>query len=141
MNYRATRGWLNNNHLNIRRTNSHWNGMAQVQNDKSFCVFISPAWGYRAAIKILLGYHAKLPVYNLLAILSRWAPASDGNRPRIYADIVAKHANIDVLQPIPTPLQDKELWVKILSAMCHVETGCPYDKIPIDDISKSFTLL
>ena len=43
------RGIRNNNPLNIRRTNTVWQGMKEELTDKEFVEFISMAYGYRAA--------------------------------------------------------------------------------------------
>ena len=57
MNYKLTRGWRNNNPLNIIHSKSEWQGKSPVQTDKRFVQFVSRAYGYRAAIKTLQSYN------------------------------------------------------------------------------------
>ena len=44
-----SRGFRNNNPLNIRHGISRWVGRAKVQNDPDFVTFTSISMGYRAA--------------------------------------------------------------------------------------------
>ena len=47
---RISRGYRNNNPLNIRRcAKNRWVGLAEVQGDGEFCVFRSMVYGFRAA--------------------------------------------------------------------------------------------
>ncbi len=53
--YQATRGWRNNNPLNIRR-GEQWSGLASKQTDPQFCQFLTMTYGYRAGVKLLKSY-------------------------------------------------------------------------------------
>ena len=53
--YQSSRGWRNNNPLNIRR-GEQWSGLCAQQTDKVFCQFLNMTWGYRAAAKVLKSY-------------------------------------------------------------------------------------
>ena len=74
----ATRGVRNNNPLNIRRGNK-WKGLAAVQTDKAFDVFISMPWGIRAAFVILRNYIKKYGCNTVPKIIARWAPSSEND--------------------------------------------------------------
>ena len=54
---RISRGYRNNNPLNIRRcAKNRWVGLAEVQGDGEFCVFRSMVYGVRAAFVLLRTY-------------------------------------------------------------------------------------
>ena len=46
----------NNNPGNIRLTSDRWRGQVLPSPDRSFAVFKSPEWGYRALFVVLEGY-------------------------------------------------------------------------------------
>ncbi|WP_027179783.1 hypothetical protein [Maridesulfovibrio bastinii] len=67
------RGIRNNNPGNIRH-GINWEGLAELQPDKSFCSFKSPEYGIRAMAKILLTYQRKYGLNTVFGIINRWAP-------------------------------------------------------------------
>lgn len=73
-----SRGIRNNNPGNIRHKDA-WDGMADIQGDDSFVTFISPVWGIRAMIKVLLTYSRKYKLDTVRGIISRWAPPSEND--------------------------------------------------------------
>lgn len=88
------RGIRNNNPLNIRigssLTKNPWKGQKLTDlKDKSFCEFTSMEYGARAGIVLLRGYIVK-GFDTLEKIVTRWAPASDGNNPSSYVALVIK---------------------------------------------------
>lgn len=85
-----TRGIINNNPLNIRR-GSRWIGLKSIQLDKSFCQFESDIYGIRAALVCLRTYHYKYRCNTLREVISRWAPASDGNNVNNYIYLIQMH--------------------------------------------------
>ena len=66
---RTPRGYRNNNPLNIRRTETRWQGQVDGD-DKEFCSFASPVYGWRAALIILMrtyrkrGWNTYLPEFK-----------------------------------------------------------------------------
>lgn len=83
-----SRGYRNNNPLNIRYTTANkWRGL--VGHDKEmFCKFCSLAYGYRAAFVLLLNYHVKYGASTLWDIISRFAPSEDGNNVVTYCQFL-----------------------------------------------------
>ncbi len=145
-NYTQTRGWRNNNPLNIRKSNAAWQGLSAVQSDKAFCQFTSMAYGYRAAIMILQAYHDRFAKkgrpFTIENIVSTWAPASDGNNPDGYAAKVAIWSGIDRHQVLPPPNTQRavRIFCRIMAAMTRVECGVPDGKIPWDSIAGGYSL-
>ncbi len=145
-NYTNSRGWRNNNPLNIRRSNAAWQGLSAVQSDKAFCQFTAMAWGYRAAIMILQTYHGRFAKkgrpFTIENIVSTWAPASDGNNPDGYAAKVAIWSGIDRQQVLPPPNTQRavSIFSRIMAAMTRVECGAPADKIPWESIATGYRL-
>lgn len=117
-----SRGLRNNNPLNIRHSSAKWQGRKATQTDRSFVQFVSPEWGYRAALKILRAYYNKHHLHTLRAVISRWAPPNE-NHTDVYVAAVAKRAGI--APDAPLRLSDKDFCVKLLEAMCLVENGVP----------------
>lgn len=81
----APRAVRNNNPGNIR-VGTAWQGLmprGQMTGDqlqeKDFCVFQTPVWGFRAMSEIFLTYHAKHGVQTLRQAISRWAPPNENN--------------------------------------------------------------
>lgn len=141
--YTKTRGWRNNNPLNIKHSNSAWQGMMPKQDDKLFVHFMTRSYGYRAAIKIMLAYYHVFTLNNKLNtinnIIRRWAP--DGNEEN-YIKVVEKRSGIDRNRLLPRPDTEAavEFYVKILGAMTCVECGCPVSEIPWNDIRGGYWL-
>ena len=134
---RVSRGFRNNNPLNIRK-GSQWKGLASVQNDKSFCVFTDMRYGIRAALYLLLKYYTKYNLHTLYDIIRRWAPDSE-NDVWNYCKVVAMQMKIPV-KFIPTfdldLLDDYERLYQLLCAMIYVENGrhLYVDKVTFYDI-------
>ncbi len=59
INNNIPRGIRNNNPLNIERSKSKWQGLAEHQRDPRFAQFKSMTWGIRAAFKTLQSYRTK----------------------------------------------------------------------------------
>lgn len=65
-----------NNPLNIKMTKDNWKG--RTGEHKGFVSFMSDRWGYRAAVKILLGYIAD-GLWTPKMIISKWAPSVEND--------------------------------------------------------------
>ena len=64
------RGIRNNNPGNLRQGDD-WQGLADPQIDKEFCVFQSSLWGIRALARVLLNYQRKHQLHTVTQIISR----------------------------------------------------------------------
>ena len=143
--YEASRGWRNNNPLNIRR-GEQWSGLCARQTDPQFCQFLNKSFGYRAAVKILKSY-ARLfaqqgKPWTVENIVGRWAPPQE-NRTEAYLARVLQlmGRGVDCQQLAP-------LWTKpgvvqaatMLAAMTCVECGCPPSAVPLGSLGTGFVL-
>lgn len=118
------RGIRNCNPLNIRRSRSNWQGLREEITDTQFCQFVSMRWGWRAAFKLLCEtYYARWKLRTVREIINRWAPASDGNNPALYAARVATGIAYDMDKPLPEPSKNPALWRRLAWAMAKVENG------------------
>lgn len=108
---------LANNPLNIRATNDVWKG--QNGKFKGFVRFTHDVWGYRAAIKILLGYIGEgfsTPGH----IIMKWAPETENN--------VAAYTRIVCNPKVSTLVADRDLmgvrqFFELIYMMTLVERG------------------
>ena len=117
------RGIRNNNPLNIRRSKDQWKGMAEVQNDRSFCQFETLEYGWRAAFYLLTRtYYHKYRLYTIRDIISRWAPSSE-NDTSAYIANVSRLTGIDPDEPIGIPSARPSRWMMVGAAMAIQENG------------------
>ena len=100
--FAGSRSFRNNNPGNIKFVGQK---TATGQDDKGFCIFPDYLTGFNA-LKSLLSYAASgkstlyRPEGDLYAWASVYAPASDNNAPRTYAEFVAKKIGVPVSTPI-----------------------------------------
>lgn len=86
-----------------------------------FQTFSTPQQGIQAADANLLGYQTKHGINTIQGIVSRWAPAGDGNNdPVAYAAAVSKATGIAPGQPVD--LTQPGVRSQILNAMFDVES-------------------
>ena len=119
------RGIRNHNPLNIRRTGKdQWQGLAEVQNDRSFCQFESLEWGWRAAFYLLTRtYYHTHRLYTIRGIISRWAPPQDHNNTEAYIKNVSRLTGIGPDEPIGIPSQQPARWMMLGASMAIQEIG------------------
>ena len=121
-----TRGYLNNNPLNIRIGNGKpWKGEIRPSQDMAFAQFKSMEYGYRAGFKLLQNYQSLHGCKTLSDFIMRWAPPSENNT-RKYIDIVAKRAHLADVSQVDT--HNEYQMRKIVSAMSFVENGIEADE-------------
>lgn len=143
---RATR---NNNPLNIIRSNNHWKGLADVQNDLTFCTFVSPEYGFRAALKIMNTYVTKHNIFTVRQLVFRWCPDDTAES---YADYVINHllAAGTFYSAIPVDAFSKSKLTHSKSVYCFVENlltfmalyeGYNITSKSFDEIKKAIDLL
>ena len=135
------RGLRNRNPLNIRKSDQLWQG--QTGNDGTFCVFLTMAYGYRAAFRILKTYNTKYHVYSVRGIIGKWAPPSDGNNTRGYIERVCRMSGLretDIIVADSIDVEQQERVKQLVLAMACVENGCPAGVIDRDDIDEGYDL-
>lgn len=115
-----TRGYKNNNPLNMRHDNDKWQGEVVPSQDAAFKQFKSMAWGYRAAFKLLHNYQKNNGCRILSDFINRWAPPSENNT-SAYVSTVAKRAGLSDVSEIDTLKGDTMR--AVVSAMSYVENG------------------
>lgn len=115
-----TRGYRNNNPLNMRRDNDRWQGEVVPSQDGAFKQFETMAWGYRAAFKLLHNYQKNNGCRILSDFINRWAPPSENNT-SAYVSTVAKRAGLSDVSEIDTLKGDTMR--AVVSAMSYVENG------------------
>lgn len=127
------RGIRNNNPLNIIHSGAKWQGLSNIQPDKTFCKFTSMAYGIRAAVLILRSYEKK-GFRTVKAIVTRWCP--DSTAP----SYIKRVCNLTGWNEEKTVNVRSRVEVKsLLSAMTKVE--CANYELKESDIIKAFALV
>ncbi len=145
MNYKNSRGWRNNNPLNIRR-GDRWQGLRALQNDKEFCQFVTMSFGYRAAVKVLISYFRYFLQqgypFTIGNVIRRWAPSTENNTDayiRRVLDIVGEPNSAVTIGNPRTELGRRHLaWM--IGAMTCVECGCHPKDVDYASINTGFRL-
>ncbi|HJC78776.1 MAG TPA: structural protein P5 [Candidatus Alistipes merdipullorum] len=123
-----TRGYRNNNPLNMRHDNDRWQGEVAPSQDGAFKQFETMAWGYRAAFKLLHNYQKNNGCRILSDFINRWAPPSENNT-SAYISTVAKRAGLSDVSEIDTLKGDTMR--AVVSAMSYVENGVEADEADV----------
>lgn len=123
-----TRGYRNNNPLNMRHDNDKWQGEVVPSQDGAFKQFETMAWGYRAAFKLLHNYQKNNGCRILSDFINRWAPPSENNT-SAYISTVAKRAGLSDVSEIDTLKGDTMR--AVVSAMSYVENGVVADEADV----------
>ncbi len=123
-----TRGYRNNNPLNMRHDNDRWQGEVVPSQDGAFKQFETMAWGYRAAFKLLHNYQKNNGCRILSDFINRWAPPSENNT-SAYVSTVAKRAGLSDVSEIDTLKGDTMR--AVVSAMSYVENGVEADEADV----------
>ena len=114
----------NNNPGNIRLTSDRWRGQVLPSPDRSFAVFKSPEWGYRALFVVLEGYMLRHGLRTIRGIIGRYAPPTE-NSTRSYIRSVCRATGWgpdDPLDPCGRVMQD------LVRAIVLREGGAPADE-------------
>ncbi|MBC8953246.1 structural protein [Xenorhabdus sp. PB62.4] len=130
-----TRGIRNHNPGNIRHGDK-WQGLRDIQTDKSFCQFVAPEYGIRAMLKILRNYERKYGLNTIRQIISRWAPPNENNT-EAYIAYVCKV--VGVPSSIVIDVENVNTMSKLVKAIIQMENG----QQPYSDavITQAFELL
>jgi hypothetical protein len=116
------RGLRNNNPLNIRLTNTTWQGQLKPGTDKEFCQFVEMRYGYRAAFVLLHRYYHVWNCKTVRQIINRWAPSSE-NDTAAYVNRVCKLMMFPPDDKLPSVKTNPGVWIELVCAMEHVECG------------------
>ena len=121
-----SRGLRNNNPLNIRKTKTTWTGQKTDGTDTQFCQFLKPAFGWRAAFKLLHRYYTIYGLKTIELIVSRWAPSNE-NDTEAYIESVCNDMNWNRKKPLPPVPRQPGVWMALAYAMARMENGqdCP----------------
>lgn len=125
-----TRGLLNKNPGNIRRTNIKWQGMADVQPDPDFITFKSDEYGIRTICRILLTYNQR-GLNTCRQIISTWAPSSENDTAAYVAD-VANRCEIGPDDEIDVDNPDT-MRAMVKAIVWHENGSMPYSDAVIDN--------
>lgn len=125
-----SRGYRNNNPGNIRINGDKFQGEVIPSQDKEFKQFESMAYGYRAIFKILRNYQTNYKLNTIRQMISRWAPKKENDTAN-YTSVVSERSGIPADDPIRT--DNREMMIRIVSAMSRVENGIDADMVDIID--------
>ncbi|PHM22711.1 structural protein [Xenorhabdus ehlersii] len=130
-----TRGIRNHNPGNIRHGDK-WQGLRDIQTDKSFCQFGAPEYGIRAMLKILRNYERKYGDNTIRQFISRWAPPNENNT-ESYIVYVCK--SVGIASSAVVDVENVATMSRLVKAIIQMENGQqPYsDEI----IKRAFELL
>lgn len=109
-------GIQNKNPLNIRSTVDNWLG--KIGENKGFCVFSSPEYGIRAAMKILISYR-KRGIVKVKDIVATWAPPHENDTAN-YIGYVCKKMNCT---PDHVVERNEMAYIQLLTHMSMMESG------------------
>jgi hypothetical protein len=115
----------NNNPMAIRaNSNNKWAG--KVGESKGFEVFITPAHGIRAGMRLLKTAYFDKGHNTLEKIFLRYAPSADGNNPKSYAQRVFNNFNPSLKPASVTSiinLNNEATLKELASQIIEVECG------------------
>lgn len=135
LNY-ASRGYRNNNPLNINISKTQWQGQITPSGDKRFCQFQTMAYGYRAAMRNIRTYILG-GTKTVEQIISKWAPAEDNNNTVRYISNVCNYTGFSPNTVID--YKNKSQMTKLVSAMSLSE-NLAKDPLPSADIENGYKL-
>lgn len=133
----SIRAIRNNNPGNII-TGEQWQGLEAWENmtpaqreEKRFCVFKTPKWGFRAIERVLISYQDRHGLNTIRAIINRYAPPFENNTEG-YIQRVAKDLGITPEDEID--VRDWNTAVALVTAIALVETGgeFPWSKLSLE---------
>ncbi len=123
MNKTIVRGIRNHNPMNLRITNTSWNGKIKGD-DKSFETFKSAEYGIRAGAKVLITYQKKYELNTVNQLINRFAPPIE-NDTNSYAQHIAANLGVGIDEPINVK---DNLYILISSIIKHENGDNPYSK-------------
>lgn len=116
------RGLRNCNPGNIRITKDKWQGLREMQTDKSFFQFIEMRWGYRALMRTLQNYRKRHGCMTIADFINRWAPPSENNTGNYISRVCRE---MQVPNSYVPDVDDKDAMCAFAAAISQVENGVP----------------
>lgn len=116
------RGLRNCNPGNIRITKDKWQGLREVQTDKSFFQFIEMRWGYRALMRTLQNYRKRHGCMTIADFINRWAPPSENNTGNYISRVCRE---MQVPNSYVPDVDNKDAMCAFAAAISQVENGVP----------------
>lgn len=126
---RLTLGARHNNFWNIKQPYGGDDWLGVVGYDRQgHAIFEDPAYGVRAAIRVLRSYQLEHNINTVTGIIGRWAPREDGNPVQEYARKVARDAGVRPDQRLRLfdpdgSIADEMLLRKVMFSMAEFECG------------------
>jgi len=114
------RGIRNCNAGNIRMSSIRWQGLRPSPTDTAFAEFVTPVYGVRALMKVLLTYYRKYGLDTVQSIINRWAPPIE-NATDHYAHHVAMRLKVKRHQTLD--VTDKGTLISLAKAIVVHENG------------------
>ena len=126
----GARGLRNNNPGNIRLSaTTRWQGEIRPSQDKSFCLFSTMAYGYRALIKLLQNYRRLNGCRTLADFINRWAPPVENNTSGYIRRVCTE-------MQVPTnhvpDVRNKATMCAFAAAISQVENGVPAVTVDVE---------
>jgi hypothetical protein len=128
-----TRGYINKNPGNIRKTPDLWQGEIDGK-DKDFKTFKSMPYGYRAIFVLIRTYMNRMGLDTVRKIISTYAPHNE-NDTQAYVTNVSRWAGIHPDDPIS--MDDTGTLKDIVAGISRQENGITPD---LDEIDNGFKL-
>lgn len=119
-----SRGLINCNPGNIRRSEVRYRGEIRPSRDPAFKQFASLAWGYRAIFVLLDTYRVRYGLDTVAGMIARWAPPSE-NDTAAYIRHVVRAVGVAPDQPLDT--RDRSVMLPYAAAISRMENGTPAD--------------
>lgn len=123
------RGVRNNNPGNVRLGDA-WQGMCDVQTDKSFCQFTDIKFGMRVLGYLMrMSYYQRLHLDTVTKLITRWAPSTENDTP---AYIAAVSTNLRVGPQDIIDLRNDAVLGDLIACIIKHECGAqPYTGLQI----------
>ena len=132
----TTRGYRNNNPLNIRFNKANdWDGKLLPNTDGVFEQFKDMKYGYRAAY-ILIRNHVRKGAKTIAELISVWAPTNENDTTN-YINTVCNLTGYmpgDIIDP-----NDSEQMQNLVAAMSQFENGISIP-VPMDAVYEGWEL-
>lgn len=143
--YESSRGWRNNNPLNIRQ-GAPWTGLRAEQTDRQFCQFLTMSFGFRAAAKVMRSYFLLFSQqgreFRVDTIVNRWAPPTENETSQYVCrvlELMGRQRHETALAS-PYTVPGRLQLALLVAAMTCVETGCPPQAVPVASLNTGFVL-
>lgn len=94
-----TRGIINKNPGNIRKSADKWQGLTVVQGDPAFFQFDQPTYGIRAIARILITHQDRDGCRSITDHINKWAPPNENNTGG-YIAAVSNRTGLDPSVPL-----------------------------------------